>query len=585
MTINLLDEHLINKIAAGEVIERPSSVIKELVENSVDAQSTHINVQVIKGGIESLAVEDNGVGIPATEVTRAFLRHATSKIAKEEDLYNINSMGFRGEALPSIASIARVTLITAQEDGVGTKMVIEGGQEISIENIAAPKGTRITVEDIFYNTPARRKFLKSPISENNAIYNIIVRLALSRPDISVSYSNEKKKYFKTPGKGDLLATLQAIYGHEYLKYLIPVEYQGERITIKGLISRPEVKKVNRKNQIFYVNNRVIQSPVISRAIEEAYRGFLVSKEHPVIILFVQIANADIDINVHPQKNVVRFRDEGSIFRVISKAIREKLHTLNYKFIEEEGSSPNDFSPGNTFHSFSWGKIFRQEDNSSQGHNIFLNEGQANPNFAPSGVGNNYLDNQYSNNEGVPDFIIIGQLFGAYILVEKENTFWLVDQHAAHEKINYIKLKEASLKRNVPSQSLAIPLTIDLSADKIDILEENQEFIKDLGFNIELLSYNAIVVRDSPAYIQGKEFEVIHEIIDLLAATRQTEFKDEVITMMACKQSIKAGQLLSNREMYILIRDLLILDDYWHCPHGRPTIIEITNEQLNRKFKR
>lgn len=589
MLIQLLDEHLINKIAAGEVIERPGSVVKELVENSIDAQSSQISVKIFNGGLESIEIEDNGHGIAPTDIPQAFMRHATSKIRTEADLYNINTMGFRGEALPSIASISQIEMFTAVEENQGMRTLLKGGDIVLSEPYACPVGTKITVSHIFYNTPARKKFQKSSVSENMYIYDTMLRLALSHPDISFKFSNDKKTYFKTPGNGNLNDAILSIYGQEYLKNLIPVEYSGENYSITGLISRPEYKRLNRKNQIYYINNRFIKSQLIARAVDEAYRGFLISREYPAVLLFINIKQNDVDINVHPQKLEVRFRDEKGIFKLVNKVLRENLNRLSYSLGSSGAANSliaKDSSPKSD-------AAWIQE---SLIHENLSDQYYKGNRFSPAIHRENYrshlnqtkLTDTYAAEPSDPpqnDFIIIGQLFSSYILVEKEDKFWLVDQHAAHERINYNNFREYNKSRDKLVQNLLIPLALEVSENMIDILEKNRPLIENMGFAIEKLGFCSIVVRGIPVYIKGKEEETIRDLIDMLADRHKPDIEEKVLIMMACKQAIKAGDLLSNREMYKLITDLLNTENYWHCPHGRPTILEMNNDELNHKFKR
>lgn len=590
MLIHLLEEHLINKIAAGEVIERAGSVVKELVENSIDASSSRITVKIFNGGLDRIEVEDDGRGILPEDIPLAFMRHATSKIKTEKDLYHINSMGFRGEALPSIASISQIELYTAAAETQGMRTVIEGGKAVNSEPFACPLGTKIIVKNIFYNTPARRKFQKSPVSENMHIYDTMLRLAISHPAIAFKFSNDKKTYFKTPGNGNLMDTLLAIYGQDYVHNLLPIEYSGDNISITGMISRPEYKRLNRKNQIYYINQRFIQNQVIARAVDEAYRGFLITREYPAVLLFLNVDQQDVDINVHPQKLQVRFRDERAIFKLVSQVLREHLSRLSYTL-----------SPGGAVSSPEPKTVFDRETKPvwAQGSLIDANSfSQARSPFPPA-VGYQAQPAAYTLTrnkteglnlqEAVPDpendFIIIGQLFSSYIVVEKGDKFWLVDQHAAHERINYYNFHQYNDNRDKQVQNLLIPLALEVSENLIDVWEKYSSLIRNMGFLIEKLGYSSIVVRGVPVYLKGREEETIRDLLDMLADQKNPDIQEEALIMMACKQAVKAGELLTNKEMYRLIHDLVRVENYWHCPHGRPTILEMDHEEINRKFKR
>lgn len=586
MTIQLLDELLINKIAAGEVVERPSSVVKELVENSIDANSTIINIKTEAGGLKSITVSDNGTGIPPEELELAFMRHATSKITSENDLFNVHTMGFRGEALPSIASISRIEITTGHKPPAAAKAIFEAGKKLSLTPAPFTQGTLLVVKDLFYNTPARLKYQKSAISENMHIYDTILRLAISRPDVSFSFANDKRKYFHTPGDGVLTNTLLSIYGPDYINQLIPIEYKGEHLQLYGLISRPEYKKMNRSSQFYYINKRSVFNPMIASAVEQAYRGFLLSREFPVVILFLELDYAKVDINVHPQKQQVRIMEGQSVFSVISHTLRKSLEALNYR-----GSFP---SPMSNRHSIPAAKL--TDLTLTGGAQTFLHTDLFKHNAPVESKEINYnpaekqqVDAQTGEirEELLPanDFIIIGQAFNAYIIVERGDKLWLVDQHAAHERINYIRNRERLKQTDYQSQPLIMPVTVSLSNADIELLENNKPLWQKLGFVFDRLTPGSIVIRAIPSYAQGSEQALLLRIIELIKAKRIDELQEQVIITAACKQSIKAGELMSNQEMYQLIGDLIQVENFWHCPHGRPTIIEMSRSDLDRKFKR
>ena len=581
MTIKLLDDRLINKIAAGEVIERPASIVKELVENAIDAGSTKINVYISGGGIDSIEISDNGAGIPFQEVALAFKRHATSKITQEADLFNIDTMGFRGEALPSIASVSRLELYTQYGTQTGVRALLEGGQEPEIEAYPTAPGTKIIVRDIFFNTPARKKFLKSVVSEGIHIHDVISRLALSRPDISFTFANEKKLYFKTPGTGNLRDTVTSIYGQDYASNFLDLEWSGEDYTLQGLISKPEFPRVNRKNQTFFVNHRWVKSPMLARAVDEAYRGRLISREYPAVFLFLSIPKAEVDVNVHPQKAEVRFRDEKVVFRLISHGIKDRMDNSaqpsaatmetrsGFQSLSNQAGSPD---------------FYRGFNQTSGGYtsNPFISYDRT------------FLTNEIPQYKGLKNidlimedtgFAIIGQCFDSYILVEKSEGLWLVDQHAAHERIMYSHLIAKNNDAQPNSQVLMFPLAFDISSAHMDLMEEKREIFNEIGFEIEALGPNSAIIRSAPPQLQGREIEAINECLELLEDERQIDIKKEILTMMACKQAIKAGQSLSRQEMAMLINDLLQVEDYKNCPHGRPTMLEVNRLDLDKRFKR
>lgn len=598
MAIKLLDDRLINKIAAGEVVERPASVVKELVENAIDAGSSRIAVVIAGGGIDRIEIADNGAGIAATDVALAFQRHATSKISDESDLLRIHTMGFRGEALPSIASVSRIELYSQCESCAGTRTFLEGGKVKEIEPYPTAPGTKIIVRDIFFNTPARKKFLKSTVSEGIHIHEIITKLALSRPDISFSFSNEKKLYFKTPGNGNhpsgtpdvrygsqlrlLRDTVISIYGQDFASNFIDIEWEGENYSLHGLISKPEFRRMNRKNQFFYINNRFIKSPMLARAVDEGYRGRLLSREYPAVILFLTVDSNEVDVNVHPQKTEIRFRDEKTIFHMVSRGIRDRLEKPSFS----DSSAITDLE--STFHSLT----SRGTADKSAYVNYMASEvdmvSDQKLSFGDAGLTTARIEvDRVIPTELAPDtseYAVIGQCFNSYILLEKDETLWVVDQHAAHERINFNRLLESSSMAS-DSQLLAFPLAFDLSTAQMDRLEVKMEMLQEIGFDIEALGSNAVVIRSAPTLLRGQEIEVIKEILDLNEDERPADLKKEIFAMIACKHSVKAGQSLSRQEMAAIINDLLQVDDYNNCPHGRPTIIQLSHQELDKRFKR
>lgn len=580
MSIKLLDENLINQIAAGEVIERPASVVKELVENAIDAGSTRIGVKISGGGLEMIEVEDNGGGIPVDNIELALQRHATSKIAIPDDLFNISTMGFRGEALPSIASIARLDIYSRQKDEAGAELHVDGGTTISRRPYAGAEGTRIVVRELFFNTPVRKKFIKSTVGEQTHIYETISRLALSRPDISFLFASEKKMYFKTPGTGVLRDALIAINGKDYADQFIDFRVSGEKYSVAGLLSKPDFHRQNRKNQIFFVNQRLIKSPMLNRAVDEGYRGLLLAREYPGVIIYLTADYHDVDINVHPQKTEVRFRDESEIFRVVSHAIRDAVNGLAYtmgeaawtgKIAESEAVFKTEVNPGRPASYIPPPRAFEQSFTFE-----FPRKDQVEP-FAS-------VSDAYEPSDQDP-FRLIGQCFNAYLLVETEGILWLIDQHAAHERIIYNRLRRQIAAAPVVAQAMTFPLGIDLSAAQIDLLEANRVVFEKMGLHYDILGPDSIAIRSAPPSLHGQEGELLLEILEMIGEGQHPDIYNEAICLMACKQAVKANQLLNRAEMEKLISELLQEEDYLHCPHGRPTFMEISRSDLDRRFKR
>lgn len=577
MTIKALDDNLINQIAAGEVIERPASVVKELIENAIDAGATAITVNISKGGTERIEVEDNGEGLSQDEIPLAFQRHATSKIDSAEDLFNIATMGFRGEALPSIASVARIDLYSKKRETQGVMARLEGGKFLKLQNHPSPDGTRVIVQDLFYNTPARRNFLKSPVSERGHIYDLLCKYALARPDISFCFSNDKKSFFKTPGNGNLKDVVFCIYGRDFARYLTEIYYSGEEYRVAGLISTPELRRLNRKNQIFFINHRPVRSVLLYKAVDQAYQGHLLSREHPVVILSITVPRASIDVNVHPQKNEVRFKDEKTIFRTVYSVLKDELEEVDYRPLNSyqftgnaSPQSDSDYSRSRELHETAIEFDFSNVPDNHMATDPVIP-------WQPTIGGNEPA--------GAGEYRIIGQCLNAYILLEKEGALYLVDQHAAHERIIYNRLKEAYAAGKEVGQMLAVPLAIELSARQIGIIEENREYFSELGFSLDVIAPDTVLLRSAPAAMTGQELDVIYELLELCQDSSLPDRKDASIKTMACKKAVKAGDGLILQELVTIIRELFSTKDYKNCPHGRPTIIRWSQPELDRLFKR
>ncbi|MGE5389902.1 MAG: DNA mismatch repair endonuclease MutL [Deltaproteobacteria bacterium] len=596
----MLDDKLINKIAAGEVIEKPASVVKELVENSLDAGASAVKVTIAGGGLQLIDIEDDGSGLSYDEIPLAFLRHATSKLAKEADLFDINTMGFRGEALPSIASVSRVEVFSKAYDSEGVYARLEAGNMEEIKNYPCPEGTRMIIKDIFFNTPARRKFMKTPVSEGNAVYDVIVKYALARPEVSFTFSNDKKTFFKTPGNGRLRDTVVAILGVDYAGHLLEIEHSYEGTSLTGLIGGPELTRANRKQEFFCVNQRPVRSPMVYRALDSAYSGLLLSREYPVVILNLSLPPHTIDVNVHPQKNEIRFQDEKPIFDYIYGVLRERLKkadftprpggismgvsqerkSLDYKYsprpVVAEGALPLPFADTRASGSVTTG-------NKPMFSNSFGG-------YSREGNQDVYVNqpNIYSDTLSIEpgqELHIIAQTLNSYILIEAGDSLWLIDQHAAHERIIYSGLLEAAGAKDEPSQILALPLTLEFSTRDMDQIENHTQLFAELGFQLEAMGPTTLAIRSAPALISGSEDEVIAEILDAMAERGQVNIKEKALALMACKKAIKAGEKLDFNQMERLIIDLLASSDYKNCPHGRPTMIKLGRRDIDRMFKR
>lgn len=563
--IKLLDKNLINMIAAGEVVERPASVVKELVENGIDAGSTSLEIEIKGGGINYIRVSDNGTGIEESDLILAFARHATSKIEAESELWALKSMGFRGEALSSIAAVSKVEMYT-NANGEGHCIKVEGGEVISHQPAPAPPGTSVTVRDLFFNTPARRKFLKSTVTEGNQVYDTVVRLALSHPEVSVSFRNEHRQVFMTSGNGDLREVALAVFGRDFSRRLLDIEMQYGDINVTGLISTPELTRKNRKGQIFVVNRRVVRNPVLSVSLEEAYRGLLLGRERPVGIVFLTMPPGQVDVNVHPQKTEVRFHDEKAVFMAIKTAVRERLF-----------QTVNPDLTGETYRS----RLGAYQEPSPSNHYI-----QNTTKYRPQLVmREDTLDFIAIQDDKVPSIKLYGQWQDSYLICEIDGLLNIIDQHAAHERLLFNKIKEEPGERL--HHELAVPVAVELPPDLIMLVESRRELLRNLGYHLDRIGEKTMVIRTIPAVAAGGEVETLMEILD---DWQNQPHNDEVIIdsglkVLACKGAVKAGQRLDHREMMRLISEWVVTENRNFCPHGRPTCYTIDKAEMDRLMKR
>ncbi|MEQ8174050.1 MAG: DNA mismatch repair endonuclease MutL [Syntrophomonadaceae bacterium] len=572
MSIKLLDESLINKIAAGEVVERPASVVKELLENSLDAGASRIDIRISGGGIEYIEVSDDGVGIGEADLPLAFLRHATSKISGEEDLFQIRTMGFRGEALPSIASVSRMEIFTRWGDEAGIYMRLEGGRVAESKHLPGPPGTKIIIKDLFFNTPARKKFLRSAVSEGNQVYDLICRYALARSDVSFSFSNDKRTFFKTPGSSSLSDTVLTVWSRELGQHLLEVDSSFDSYGLKGLVSSAELHRQSRKNQLFFVNRRPVKSPLVYRALDLAYQGMLLAREQPLAILHLNLPEDEVDVNVHPQKNEVRFRDEKRVFTTLVEGLREALGEMKVGFnMPSRDRNPVDYRPA---------ALERPPVLKAQPGIPFIWKDTIIKERPVSDLAGG--DEFKAPMPPDPGFRIIGQCLDSYIILEKEQALFLVDQHAAHERIMYHRLKSAV--RGSSGQILAIPLAIELNRAQMNSMENQLDKLEKLGFRLEPLGPNSMLIREAPSLLVGREIEVLLELADLPEIDRD-DYEHAALSTMACKKAVKNGTSLLADEMTNIIQELFKVPDYRFCPHGRPTMIMLSKYELDRMFKR
>ena len=680
--INVLSKDTIDKIAAGEVVERPASVVKELLENAIDAGATVITVEIKEGGISLIRVTDNGSGIDKSEVPKAFLRHATSKINTVEDLLHIVSLGFRGEALSSIAAVSKLELITKTKNELtGIRYSIEGGLEKEAEEVGAPDGTTILVRNLFFNTPVRKKFLKQPQTEGGYVSDLMEHMAMSNPGVSFKYINNGQTRFYTSGNGNLQEIIYRIYGKDISSSLIPVDISESGIHMSGFIGKPEINRANRSFEIYFVNGRFIKSGIIGKAIEEGYKKYVMQHKFPFVVLHLQIDSQEMDVNVHPTKMEVRFTNQMKLYDFISEHITRGLHETELipaVILEERKKEAPEIIPAGAIpEPFEAKRLYGDRGEGFASVESLINAGILTKNESPVKAEdavreeNTYGDAREENTDTESDFFvenrilpkkeetqqmedkmkdvlqnppvgriigtenrsdiqenaknhaniikagehifvekptqlnlfeekmltreartqyrILGQIFDTYWLVAFSDKLFIIDQHAAHEKVKYEKFIKELEDCQVQSQLLEPPVIVTLSGREESVLKEYEVSFADMGFEIELFGGNEYAIRSVPAELYGcSESRFFTEMLDELAegAPKGTPAViNRRIATMACKAAVKGNMSFSIMEMEALIDELLALEDPYHCPHGRPTIISMSKYELEKKFKR
>ncbi|MDE5939064.1 MAG: DNA mismatch repair endonuclease MutL [Lachnospiraceae bacterium] len=614
--INILDNQTIDKIAAGEVVERPASVVKELVENAIDAGADAVTVEIKDGGTSLIRVTDNGGGIEKSQVEHAFLRHATSKISSADDLTRLVSLGFRGEALASIAAVSQVELITkTPEELTGIRYMIEGGVEKAREEIGAPGGTTLLVRNLFYNTPPRKKFLKQPRTEGSYVADLMEHLAMSNPKVSFKFLLNGQAKFYTTGSGDLREIVYRIYGKEIAGALTDFQYEQEGMTVTGLLGKPVINRANRSYEIFYINGRYIRSTLISKAVEEGYREYLMQHKFPFCILHFQIDTEKIDVNVHPSKMEVRIADAPDFYETVRSAVEDALReretipavTLSepvkkeMKETEKGGRRARETAP-EPFEERRAASIRAIYEKSRPAEANVLRQTTVYQAAAPldgqkplkeTAAGKTeqmtMFDDKMLSAKAKEQYEIIGQLFETYWLISYQDKLLIVDQHAAHEKVRYERLMRHFREKEVVSQNINPPMIVTLNNQEKECLKSHAEDFSALGFIIEEFGGNDYAVRGVPLDLYGyAEGTFFYEILDELAAEAVTGTPESVrsrIATMACKAAVKGNMRMSRQEMDALIDELLTLDNPYNCPHGRPTIISMSRQEIEKKFKR
>lgn len=554
MPIKVLTPEVVSKIAAGEVIERPASVVKELVENSLDAGASEINVETRGGGVELIRVSDNGIGIPASELELAFHRYATSKITDLIDLEDISSLGFRGEALPSIAAVAEVEILTrAPSEAIGSYICLKKGEIVARESRPRQQGTTVVIRRLFRYLPARLKFLKSAATENSHIAYLVNQYALAFPEVRFSLITDKRNNLSTQGDGSLRNAVSQIYGLEVAQRMLGVAEESAFARVNGLVSPPSLNRTNRSYLTFFVNRRWIHSPLLTRAAEEAYHGLLMEGRHPVVILNLSLPGRELDVNVHPTKAQVKFHNEQVMFVTIKKAIREALSKAS---MAKPIAMP---AMAGAYQQRSFTMVSDKE-----------------PTFtAPLPT------------LSLPILRVIGQLSNTYIIAEGPEGLYLIDQHAAHERILYERVLAQWARQEVEVQGLLEPITIELNPREEEILRANKDMLAQFGFDIEPFGDKSYLIRTIPALATRANLdEVMGAVLsDLDSKDEVTSWEQKIAQSLACHSAIRAGQQLSNEEMLALIRQLEQANQPRTCPHGRPTMIQLTSYQLEKEFGR
>ena len=641
--IVLLDEQTIIKIAAGEVVDRPASIVKELVENSIDAKATSISIEIRKGGVSYIKIIDNGTGFKSDDIDLAFERHATSKIRKEEDLSRITSMGFRGEALASVAAISKITLTTKNiNESIGTRVRVEAGNILQKQEIPAVDGTQIEIRDVFYNVPARFKFLKKDYTEAGYIEDVVTRIALSNPHISFRYINNGKTVIQTSGTGNLHDTIYDIFGKEIYNTVVPIEYEMSDMIVTGMIGLPSISRSTRMHQYTFINNRYIKDKTIATAIDKACEQKFAINKHPFIVCNLKMNPAFIDVNVHPAKLEVKFSDEAKVFDVIYHAVRSALEKNNketspFSIVKEEQKIEQiskdlvnngviqkeekkfDFESATK-------KLYNKPSVQVNTNSLIesLNDkiGDINTEVLEEKVvDNNVVENVENNQKSLdkteqleqtetPQFNVetyeeepsmlqnekepilykyIGNVFDTYIIIQIEDKMYIIDQHAAHERLLYEQIKEAYYSKDRQSQLLLIPILVKLSEKEMDIVLNNKEMFEKSGFILEEFGEDTIKISGVPniGYDIDYKSMFIDTIEELLGAnkTEKSEKEFRFLATLACKAAVKGKMKLDTKEQISLIDQMVKLDNPFTCPHGRPTAYPISKYEIERKFLR
>ncbi len=576
--IKVMSEALANKIAAGEVVEKISSVVKELCENSIDAHASHIVVTLVDGGLKSIEVLDDGDGMDKSDAHLAFGRHATSKLLRDDDLFFIDTLGFRGEALPSIASVSKVVLKTCS-DSVGTLLEIKGGKVIREEDASARQGTSISVEDLFYNTPARLKYLKSEASELAGCVSLIERLAMSHDSIAFTLTNNDKVLVRTTGSGNLHKCIHEIYGLNVSSKMLEVRASNDDFDVYGYVCKPEILKSNRNHFITMVNDRIVKNYDINRAINDAYYTYKPDTKYPIVVLKIDTDPTLIDVNIHPTKQDIKLSKINELYDLIFTTIKDALYKS--LLIPDAIKKPEYNEIKDNYVEHFVREVEKETDEYKESSQVALNLSYEEEKESPIII-----------NEELKKLVLypVGVALGTYIIAQNEEGVFLVDQHAAQERVNYERYLKALKESVISTTGLLFPITIELSSSEFLIVKNNKDVLINMGFTIEEFGVNTFVFKEHPTWLKsGYEEESIHKIVDILIKNNgkfdPIKFNEHIAITLACKMSIKANMHIGTEAIEELLNELVLCDNPYNCPHGRPTIIKFSIYDLERMFKR
>lgn len=586
--IHVLDQLTIDKIAAGEVVERPLNVVKELMENAIDAKANNLSVEIRDGGTTLIRITDNGIGISKDQIQKAFYRHSTSKINNADDLAFVTSLGFRGEALSSIAAVSKVELCTKTKDSMtGTIYKINGGNEVSMEDAGLPDGTTVIVRDLFYNTPARLKFLKTAQTEAGYIQDMVNKIALSHPEIAVKLTSNGSVKLSTSGNGDLKSTIYAVFGREITSRLLPVDAIYDTVTVQGYIAAPEVARANRNFELFFVNGRYVKDPVLSSAVEEAFHGFQMKGTFPFSVLNLQIEPELMDVNVHPSKLEIRFYDNEQVFHAVKESIasilyeRENIPSFTIRSRDEESTTREVPKAVTAPEPFEVKRI--SETNFFSNDKVYSDSAFEKETFEQGTL------EPFISEEARKKHRLIGVIFDTYWIAEYRDSLYIIDQHAAHEKVLYEQIIQNMNQGTHSSQKLLPALIVTLSPKEAEAVESFRPQLEEMGFEIAPYGASEYAISAVPADLYTMDesdlFLSFLDEVSLLQTSLSSDMLQSRIASAACKAAVKGGNRLSFTEANALIDQLLSLENPYNCPHGRPTIIQMSKTELERKFKR